>query len=133
MPCDYSRYHPDWKSIRRQILDQANHCCEFCGVPNGVWVNRDAGGRWTIDTTIEPDAVVVGWGWGKAPRLPTKIVLTIAHLDHDTSNNDPCNLRALCQQCHLRWDAKHHQKNAAETRRQKRLVAGQVEMPAVAS
>ena len=29
------------------------------------------------------------------------------------------NLKALCQRCHLRYDAKHHAKNAAATRRAK--------------
>lgn len=42
-----------------------------------------------------------------------RIVLTIAHLDHTPENCDPSNLRALCQRCHNRYDAKHR----AETRR----------------
>jgi len=31
-------------------------------------------------------------------------VLTVAHLDHDISNNELSNLRALCQRCHLDYD-----------------------------
>jgi len=42
-----------------------------------------------------------------------KVVLTIAHLDHDITNNDYANLKALCQFHHLRYDAVHHK----ETRR----------------
>lgn len=42
-----------------------------------------------------------------------KIVLTIAHLDHDPTNNNPSNLRALCQKCHNNYDKEHR----AETRR----------------
>lgn len=44
-------------------------------------------------TEIRPDGV--------------KVVLTIAHLDHDENNWDvPYDrLRALCQRCHLRYDA----------------------------
>ena len=30
-----------------------------------------------------------------------RIVLTVAHLDHAPEHNDPTNLRALCQRCHL--------------------------------
>lgn len=41
------------------------------------------------------------------------VVLTIAHLDHTPENCDPSNLRALCQQCHNRYDAKHR----AETKK----------------
>lgn len=40
------------------------------------------------------------------------IVLTVAHLDHTPENCSPDNLRALCQRCHNRYDAKHR----AETR-----------------
>lgn len=35
---------------------------------------------------------------------PKRVVLTIAHLDQDTHNNDEANLKALCQQCHLAHD-----------------------------
>ena len=49
-----------------------------------------------------------------------KVALTVAHLDHDPSNNAESNLRALCQRCHLRYDTAHHQRNAAQTRRAKK-------------
>lgn len=44
------------------------------------------------------------------------IVLTIAHLDHDTTHNDPENLRALCQRCHNRHDVAYRRANASATR-----------------
>ena len=47
-----------------------------------------------------------------------RFVLTVAHLDHDTSRNDFDNLKALCSVCHLRYDAKYH----AETRKKKRVI-----------
>lgn len=45
-----------------------------------------------------------------------RIVLTTAHLDHDPTNNDMSNLKALCQRCHNRYDQPHRQRNAAKTR-----------------
>lgn len=51
-----------------------------------------------------------------------KIVLTVAHLDHQPENNDRTNLRALCQRCHLTYDAAHHARNAAATRRGRRAA-----------
>jgi hypothetical protein len=33
------------------------------------------------------------------------------------------NLKAWCQRCHLNYDAEHHAKNAAETRRKRLAVA----------
>jgi len=48
------------------------------------------------------------------------VVLTVAHLDHNPANCDPENLRAMCQRCHLAYDAEHHRRNAARTRAVKR-------------
>lgn len=50
------------------------------------------------------------------------IVLTIAHLDHTPENCDPANLRAMCQRCHLAYDAEPHRTNAAATRRARKAV-----------
>ena len=69
---------------------------------------------------------------GAGQRL-IRIVLTVAHVDHDTHHNDlmefggpaprPAgNLVALCQRCHLRHDREQHQVNAARSRRRKREV-----------
>jgi len=52
---------------------------------------------------------------------PIKVVLTVAHLNHDPTDNDPANLRALCQRCHLVHDKAHH----AATRRSALERAGQ--------
>ena len=39
------------------------------------------------------------------PVTGSKVVLTIAHLDHTPENCDDENLRAWCQRCHLTYDA----------------------------
>lgn len=54
-----------------------------------------------------------------------RIVLTIAHLDHQPEHNDPANLRAWCQRCHVTYDAQHHAATARRTRRQ-RLAIGEL-------
>lgn len=43
----------------------------------------------------------------------TKIVLTIAHLDHDKENHEVSDdrLAALCQRCHLLYDMDKHVAN----------------------
>lgn len=53
------------------------------------------------------------------PLTGSKVVLAIAHLDHDPTHNEPYNLKALCQRCHVCYDAKHHAMNAAITRRKR--------------
>ena len=62
------------------------------------------------------------------PVTDSRVVLTVAHLDHDTGNNDPGNLRAMCQRCHLTYDAKLHAAHAAQTRRRRQVDAGQLEL-----
>ena len=62
----------------------------------------------------------------KADWAKGRVVLTVAHLDHNPQNCSLSNLRAMCQRCHLRYDSPHHRKNAAATRRKKKR---NVELP----
>jgi len=79
------RYPGNWKQIRAQILDRANHCCE--GSPK------------------YPDCRVANYS--KHPITGSKVVLTIAHLDHTPENCAESNLKAWCQRCHNTYDAPH--------------------------
>lgn len=88
-PEDRDRYPANWGEIRREILDRARDCCEECGALN-----------------YQPH-----------PVTGSKVVLTIAHLDHTPENCDQNNLRAWCQKCHNSYDAPHR---AAGRRRRKR-------------
>lgn len=88
----------EWKAFRASLLDRASNACEGtpmhpdCRAPNG----------------------------GKHPETGSKVVLTIAHMDHDESHADPERCRALCNRCHNAWDADHRRKNRAETLRAKK-------------
>lgn len=42
------------------------------------------------------------------PVTGSKVVLTVAHLNHQPENCEPENLRAWCQRCHLKYDREHH-------------------------
>lgn len=133
MPCDYADYHPDWKSIRRQILDQADDKCEFCGVPNHAWIQRNVRGEWMLYEELSGWNSDAGWHWiGSYDIEPVDIVLTVAHLCHEPACYDPTHLRALCQKCHNAYDAPMRRTNAAATRERKKREAiaatGQIEM-----
>lgn len=87
----------EWKAFRASLLERAGNRCE--------------------GTSMFPKCEAVN---GRPhPITGSKVVLTIAHMDHDETHADPERCRALCQKCHLSWDAKHHAKNAALTRRRK--------------
>lgn len=103
------RYPSDWRKIRLSILARAENRCEQCGVPNYAWRNN-ATRQWTRDAGLVE-------AWGMDGDRVTRIVLTVAHLDHMPEHNDPANLAALCQRCHLAYDADHHRVNSWHTRR----------------
>ena len=100
-------YPKNWKQIRQSILERANNKCEFCGVENYAEGYRDEDGKFVISEGMQQETDALD-GY-----KIIKIVLTIAHLDHNPQNCNPENLRALCQKCHLNYDIEHHR----ETRR----------------
>mgnify|MGYP003584789510 CR=1 FL=1 len=108
-PENRQRYPRHWKTIRAAILNRARHCCEFCGIPDGVYRNHNTG-QWTDDHGLVET-------WSMDGDRTARVVLTIAHLDHTPENCDPANLRAYCQRCHLAYDATHHAQTAYQTRR----------------
>jgi hypothetical protein len=56
------------------------------------------------------------------PITGSKVVLTVAHLNHRPEDCDPANLLAMCQRCHNRYDAEHRKRNAHRTRREKQAI-----------
>lgn len=108
---------PVWRDTRRRILTRAKEKCEFCGKPNRrlVYVTRDGSGRWW---PFAPNRILCLYIDKLTVHL-IECVLTIAHLDHDPTNNDDSNLKALCQACHLKHDQKFHLANARRTRAKK--------------
>lgn len=115
MPINYKDYHPEWKTrIRPDILKREDNCCKNCGVENGRIIHRY--GKATDDWEYWPEGME-SEAWSLEGLKSTKIVLTIAHLDHNKTHNEYDNLAALCQKCHLGIDINHHMKNARETRR----------------
>ena len=105
-PENKHRYPADWRKVRGRILDRAGHRCEWCGVPNYA-----IGGRLSDGSCLTALGVPKPGEWAPCGNGSTterlriiRIVLTIAHLDHQPENCDRENLRALCQQCHIRYD-----------------------------
>ena len=95
-PCG-GTHSKEWKAFRASLIDRAGNRCE--GTPQYPDCRAENG---------QPH-----------PVTGSKVVLTIAHMDHDESHADADRCRALCQRCHLSWDAPYHAKNAARTRRAK--------------
>lgn len=132
-PENKARYPKDWKEVREAILERADNRCEQCRVANGDMIVRgiekDAGTFQRYEGDGEVYAALDGRYLGRCKASEycgnkwTRIVLTIAHLDHMPENCEPSNLKALCQRCHLAYDAEHHRINAAATRHARKAIA----------
>lgn len=118
MPIDYKKYPKNWKSeIRPRILERANNKCEMCGLNNYQMVYRGkVNGKinWykSFEEALKECSIL-------SFREPVKVVLTIAHLDHDETNHEVKDdrLMALCQLCHLRYDAKEKYRRVMENQK----------------
>jgi hypothetical protein len=120
MPMQRSKYPKDWEAISKRIREEAyqrsqcsgecgSHVGKGCGAPNGAIVHRMRGDpAFWANGPFE----IRGTDWLPAIR----VVLTVAHLNHDPADCRPENLRAMCQRCHLRYDAALHARNARATR-----------------
>lgn len=127
-------YPPHWGHLRALALARDNHCCACqgecgsahtgrCAAPNHAMIMRDPGNpaHW--------------WHADDAPRSPllpsspriVQVILTIAHVCQESTCAELTHLRAMCQRCHLRYDAGQHAASAARTR-QRQLGEGQYEL-----
>jgi len=117
MPIDYDKYPPNWKEIRNTILKRAENKCECCGLPNYEKVHS-----FKVEGKIVWQKLDLNWCYFDGIK-PVKVILTIAHLDHDETNHEVTDdrLKAMCQLCHLRYDAKEKQKRKTKKNENKNL------------
>lgn len=143
MPVDYDRYPPDWKAISVRIRARDGNVCKFCGVPNGATILRSVedSSRYLV-VNDQGEHSYPGGGPLRLSEIPaefnvqtkyTVVVLTVAHLDHTTTNNADENLASLCNRCHLLHDLEVHVRHARQTRLRKKqetiIASGQLALP----
>lgn len=106
-PENRARYPADWAAISLGKREEAGWRCEGsptypdCRAANG-----------------EPH-----------PVTGSKVVLTVAHLDHQPENCDLANLRAWCQRCHNTYDLRHRLAGMASRARADRAAGDLFEGP----
>lgn len=92
-----ARYPADWNAISRRVREDAGNRCE--GSPQF------------------PDCRAMN---GKPhPVTGSRVVLTVAHLDHQPENCARSNLRAWCQRCHNAYDAPMRRAGIAQREKSK--------------
>lgn len=113
MPVDWSKYPPNWRDLVAAVRERSGDRCECSGECGAPLCQAGCEAR-----NKQPH-----------PVTGSRVVLTTAHLDHDTTHNDLGNLRHMCQSCHLRYDKALHRKNATRTRIRHREEGGQMALP----
>lgn len=101
-PENKARYPKDWKAISERIrFKRATNRCECTG---------ECGD----DHTPESGNIVYGKrpverctarNYEEHPITGSKVILTVAHLNHEVENCSDANLKAMCQRCHNKMDA----------------------------
>jgi len=121
----------DWPELRAKVLERAEHCCEHCGIAQGALYQAgevelispaDVAQARLLPGDVAPMAPA------SAPRL-ARVVLTVAHLRHDRADRDMDYMQALCQKCHLAFDAE----DRVHLKRVNARLAGQEYLPGMAS
>jgi hypothetical protein len=101
MPVHRADYPAQWPELAHSTKAAAGWRCTGCGAPHG--------------------ALAVS----RRNRL-YRVVLSACHLDHDPANPAP-RLAALCQACHLRYDAYQRWRSRRRGLRERALSAGQLD------
>lgn len=119
-PINYSKYPPNWKTeIVPRILERADNKCETCGLQNHstiyslkIWLRQNNNGRYGYRSIWFRNKEDAERHSNLGIIKSVKVVLTIAHLDHDNENIQikDSRLKTLCQSCHLQYDAKEKMK-----------------------
>lgn len=96
MPIDYREYPAGWHEISLRIREErARGRCEC----DGKCGHHHPQGRCEA-VHGEPH-----------PRTGSRVVLTVAHLNHVKEDCRDENLLAMCQRCHLSYDRDMHARN----------------------
>lgn len=107
-------YPANWKEIVALVRKRSKNRCELCAAPNEWYIARwdDCPSRYDC---CGKDAEIF-----KGLKGIVKVVLTVAHINQDPTDNRPANLLHLCQRCHNRIDLPYRMVNAARTRASKK-------------
>ena len=115
------RYPADWPEISRRIREErAGGRCECRGECGTEHLGEMLSDSWMTWPAREKRCAAVNYE--EHPVTFSRVVLTVAHLDHTPENCDDGNLLAMCQRCHLNLDRPRHIANARENRRRRRAL-----------
>ena len=116
-----------WQRIRNRVLSNAQWRCEKCGLKDRSWVVKMYDGSWSYSSVCEGNMSglqALDWIQEVDGKCLVKVILVVAHRDHNPRNNDLVNLVGWCQRCHNRFDAKRRGRNRRERVRARKVIRG---------
>jgi len=124
-PENKDKYPDNWKAISYDIrVNRAKNRCEVCGIKNYLIIRRLAGDKYREPSQEEWDMIHARIRYSHSTFSESlkyhgfiRVVLTVAHLDHNPRNCEYSNLKAMCQKCHNNYDKEHRK----QTRRKSKL------------
>ncbi len=118
-PENRARYPKDWPQISKRIREErAKSRCECtgeCGIDHEI--ESESSGALVL---MCPHSQCQAMNGAPHPETGSKVVLTVAHLDHQPENCADDNLKAMCQRCHNRYDAPMRRRGIQERERKAR-------------
>lgn len=112
-------YPANWSTeIVPAVRARSGGKCEWCGVQNYARGGRSPSGQFHVALPLGEKLLRFEWpradgvtealcqGYDRPLRI-IRIVLTVAHINHDETDCRMENLAHLCQRCHNRHDAPH--------------------------
>jgi len=120
-----ARYPADWSQISLRIRERSGGRCE-CDGRCGHDHHEELMNNPTAEALPDDELTLFfGPDLGRClaenrrphPVTDSTVVLTVAHLNHTPEDCADDNLLALCNRCHLAYDADHHAETRAATRR----------------
>lgn len=119
------RYPKDWREISRRIREERSggrcECGGECGIDHTAELAMLQAPGFFQPFAAAPDRCQAEDG-EPHPISGSRVVLTVAHLDHAPENCDPLNLKAMCQRCHNRLDAASRRQGMAARARARRAL-----------
>ena len=109
MPMRRKDYPPNWEDLRATKRRESGGRCQ-CEGECGLHRTHPGPRRCS-----ERQGFLAVWARGI-------IVLTTAHLCHDTKCADLTHLKMMCPRCHIRYDREHHAANRAKTLAQRKAA-----------
>lgn len=101
-PENKARYPKNWKQISERIrFERAGNRCECtgeCGDDHHSEPGNPIYGR-------APNPRCTAINYHEHPITGSRVILTVAHLNHQVEECGDDNLKAMCQRCHNKMDA----------------------------